>query len=222
MIRLRCVNKPASGPCRIGISLTRAPASRDRAGQLFVLGRVNRRQSVGEDADGSPSRLDRTAVGGRVDAAGQSRNDRETRPGQRGRQPFGDPHAVGRAVPRADHRDGELVARLESPLSRRGGWAGRVCSRAAADNRDRRREITLTPMPPAQGQLGGGVEVLAGPGDLFGDLGADAADAQQFPARCLQDPPGRPEPLEQGLAGVRADARHHRQLDQVEQSLIVV
>ena len=31
-------------------------------------------------------------------------------------QPLGDPDPVRRAVPRADHRDGELIARLERSL----------------------------------------------------------------------------------------------------------
>ena len=150
MIRFRCVNKPASGPCRIGISLTSAPASIDRAGQLFVLGRVDRRQSVGEDADGSPARLDRAAVRGRVDAAGQAGDHRETRPGQGGGQPLGDPGAVGRAVPRADHRDGELIARFEWLLSHKEGRAGRGCSRAAADRAASPRAIRLTSDAPAQ------------------------------------------------------------------------
>ena len=67
----------------------------------------------------------------------------------------------------------------------------------------------------AQSQLGLGVEVLAGSGDLIGELGADAGDVAQLlpespPATRLADS----KSLEQGLAGVRADARDHRQLDQ--------
>ena len=82
--------------------------------------------------------------------------------------------------------------------------------------------MTLTPMRRHKASSAAASKSWRARADLLGDLGADAGDAQQFPARRLQDAPGRPEPLEQRLAGLRPDARHHRQMDQVEQSLIVV
>ena len=85
----------------------------DFAGQLLVLGRIDLRQSVGQDADRPAAGLERSAVRGRVDPAGQSRDDGKADPGQGGSQAAGHPHAVGGAPPRTDQRNGQVVPRLE-------------------------------------------------------------------------------------------------------------
>ena len=62
-----------------------------------------------------------------------------------------------------------------------------------------------------------GVELAAGPGDLLGELRADARHVAERRDRGVEHPPGRAEPLEQGPAGRAARRRDHRQADQVEQ-----
>ena len=67
---------------------------------------------------------------GGVDPPRQARDDRDPDPRQPAGQPLGDPRPVRRAMPRADHRDGELVPRLEPPLAvEQAGRVGDVLQR---------------------------------------------------------------------------------------------
>ena len=75
---------------------------------------------------------------------------------------------------------------------------------------------------PAQCQLGGSVEVLAGVHDLFSQFGANSRDATELSPCGSQDVPGRPESLEQRTADLRSDARDHRQVEKINQSLVGV
>ena len=52
-------------------------------------------------------------MGGCVNAAGQSADDRQSGAGKTGRQPLGLPQPVSRAVPRADDADAQGVGRFE-------------------------------------------------------------------------------------------------------------
>ncbi len=76
------------------------------------------------------------------------------------------------------------------------------------------------PCSPAQRQLGLGVELAPGPRDPLGQLGADAGDVLQPLHRRVEHAAGRSEVLEQGPAGLRADARDHRQADQVAELVV--
>ena len=97
----------------------------DLVGQRLVLGRIDLRQPVGQDGQGPAPRLQRPAVRGRVDPPRQARDHRQADPGQRARQPLGDPQPVRRALPRADQGDRELVPGLDRPPAYRASRAGR-------------------------------------------------------------------------------------------------
>ena len=59
MIRFRCVNNPASGPCRDRHLTDKCSRFDHGASQVFMLGGVDRCQAVGEYADGAAPSLDR-------------------------------------------------------------------------------------------------------------------------------------------------------------------
>ncbi len=113
MMRFRCGNVPASGEECGGCSLISAPAGDDLLGQLVVLRRIDVHHAAGKDGQRPPAGLQRAAMGGRVDAAGQAADDRQPGAGEAAGQPLGLPQAVVRAVPRADDADGQGVGRLE-------------------------------------------------------------------------------------------------------------
>ena len=116
MIRFRWVKRPGNGICRIGISETSAPERGERAGEVLVLGRIDRGKPVGQHGDRSAPRAERTAVGRGVDAPRQARDDREPGPSQRAGQPFRHPLSVRRAAPRPDQGDRQLVLGFDRSL----------------------------------------------------------------------------------------------------------
>ena len=145
-----------------------------------------------------PPALIAPAVRGRVDAAGQARDDREARPRQRGGQPLGHPGTVRRAPPRADHGDRELVARLERPLDNKAGRADRGCSRAPAGNPASPRAMTRTSAGRQSASSAPGVEVAPGCAILSASLGPTPATVARA---CPVTPPERGRPTRTARGG---------------------
>ena len=82
MMRFRCGNVPASG-CRARRRLAdQGPVGGDLVGQLVVLRRIDVHHAAGQHGDGPAAGRQRAAMGGRVDAAGQAADDRQSGPGQ--------------------------------------------------------------------------------------------------------------------------------------------
>ena len=82
-----------------------------------MLGRIDRRQPVGQHGDASAARLQGPAMRRGVDPPGQARDDRDPHSRQPGGQPLGDPRSIRRAMPRSDDGDRELIAGLDRPLA---------------------------------------------------------------------------------------------------------
>ena len=134
------------------------------------------------------------------------------------REPLGHPFSVGRAAPRADQGDGQLVLRLDRSFHvKQDGRIGNVLERGGV-SRVASRSRRVTPSRRQSASSCRGVEFEAGPADLPGELGPDATDRAEL--RLASRPgllqPSRTAPA--AAAGLRADPRHRRQLDQVEQS----
>ena len=80
----------------------------------------------------------------------------------------------------------------------------------------------LTPSRRQSASSSRGVDLDAGLADLLGQLGPDAVHRGELGPRGRQRSPRRAEPLQQHAPGLRADPRHRRQLDQVEQPFVGV
>ena len=97
-------------------SLISRPRRGHLAGQVGVFRRIDARQAAGQHGQRPAARLQGGAVGGPVDPAGQSADDRVAGAGQAGGEPVRHAPAVGGAVPRADQGDG--VGVLQAPECR--------------------------------------------------------------------------------------------------------
>ena len=108
----------------------------DFGGQLVVLRRIDVHHAAGQHGDRPSAGRQRAAMRRGIDAAGQSADDRQARPGKARRQAFGLPQAVGRGVPRADDADRQRVLRFQFAAHEK--HAGRIVDflQAAADSRD--------------------------------------------------------------------------------------
>jgi hypothetical protein len=82
-----------------------APLGNERHEIAVLLG-IDDVDAAGDDRDGASG--ERSLVRRRVDAAGESRDDDEAASAQLQRQVAGETPAIGRGVPRADHRDRRL------------------------------------------------------------------------------------------------------------------
>ncbi len=188
----------------------------DLDGQLSVLGRVNLVQPIGQHGDRPAAALECAMMGRGIDPACQARDNREPGPRQGRGQALGDAHPVRSAPPRADERDGELVALLERPLGiEQWRWVGYF--------QEWRRIALITPRneldsgTAAELDLGPHIHVLPRSLDLLGNLRPHTRNVAQLGQRSVENSAGRLEPLEKCPAGVRPHARHHRQEDQVAQ-----
>ena len=111
MSRLRRGKSRARGSQPSGISEIAAPRAQDRVGEAVVLGRIDAVVPAGEHRDGAGRKA--RAMRGRVDAAGEARDDDEARLAEPARQPLGDLDAGGRGVARADDRHAWARARTD-------------------------------------------------------------------------------------------------------------
>ena len=221
MMRFRWGKVPASGDERGGCSLIKAPVGRDQVGQLVVLGRIDVHHAAGQDAERAAAGLQRAAMGGRVDPAGQAADDRQSGPGKAGRQPFGLPQPVGRAVPRADDADAQGVGRFER----------------AADEEQARRIGDLAQgagilgvglgedgdaVAAAQGDLGFGVDLVAGADDPLGQFRPHAFHLAQLARRRGQHRRRIAEAVQQSAANPRPHAIDQGKTHRIDQIGIVV
>jgi hypothetical protein len=191
-------------------------AGRDLLGQLVVLRRIDVQHAAGKDGERPPAGLQRPAMGGRVDSAGQAADDCQPGAGEAGGQPLGLPQPVMRAVPRADDADGQGVGRPERAADEE--QAGRVRNLAEGagifgvglgDDADA--------LAATEGDLGFGVDLVAGADDPLGELGADAFHRPQIAGRRGEDIARLAEAVQEAAANPRADAIHQRQTHRVDE-----
>ncbi len=194
---------------------------RDYLGQLVVLGRIDVHHAAGQDAQRAAAGLQRAAMGGRVDPAGQAADDRQSGPGETGRQPFRLPQPVGRAVPRADDADGQGVGRFERAADEE--QAGRIGNLAEGTGilgvgigKDG------DAVAAAQGDFAFGVDLVAGADDPLGQLRPHALHLAQL-ARCRGQHRRRiAEAVQQSAANPRPDAIDQGKTHRIDQIGIVI
>ena len=221
MMRFRWGNVPANGDECGGCSLINAAAGRDQVGQLVVFRRIDVHHAAGQDAQRAAAGLQRAAMGGRIDPAGQAADDRQPGPGQAGRQPFGLPQPVGRAVAGADDADGQGVGRFERAADEE--QAGRIGDLARArgilgvglgEDRDA--------VAAAQGDLGLGVDLVAGADDPLGQFRPNAFHLAQLARRRGQHRRRIAEAVQQPPPNSRPHAIHQGKTHRIDQIGIVV
>ena len=106
----------------------------DFVGQRLVFRRIDVQHAAAEHGDRAAAGLQRPAMSGGVDAAGQAADDRIAAAGQASRQPFGLGQAVLGAVARADDGDGQCHRWAESGRGQTARPADRESSAATADS----------------------------------------------------------------------------------------
>jgi len=222
MMRLRCGNVPAKGDeCGQGRRVRRLLADERAVGddhfcQLVVFGRIDVHHAAGEDAERSSARLQRPAMRGRVDPAGQAADNRQSGASETGGEALGLPQSIVRAVPRAHDADRQGIGRFdcaadEEQARRIGDFAqgARILGVRLGDDADS--------LAVAEGNLAFGIDFIAGAADSFHQLWADAFNVAQIARRRRQDRARIAESVQQPSADSRPNAVNQGKTYRVDQ-----
>ena len=155
-------------------------------------------------------------MGGRVDPAGQAADDRQPGSGQAGRQSFGLPQPVGRAVPRADDADAQGVGRFERAADEEQPWRiGDLAQGAGILGVGLGEDGDV--LAAAEGDLGLGVDLLTGAEDPLAEFRPYAFHVAQLAGRGGQHCRRIAEAVQQAAADPRPHAIHQGKTHRIDQ-----
>ena len=191
-------------------------AGRDQFGQLVVFRWIDVHHAACEDTERSAAGLQRAAMGGCIDPASQTADDRQPGAGETGPEPFGLPKPVGRAVPRADDADAQGVGRFERAADEEQAWrigdfaqGTGILGVGLGEDGDA--------LAAAQGDLGLGVDLVAGAEDPLVRV-----SALRLPRRATRWRGGQhrrriAEAVQQAAADPRPHAIHQGKTHRIDQ-----